>query len=99
MRVWLAGVALVFASGAALAQTPAPVEAPPAPAAVAAPAPAAAQALASPQGGMIHGTVVAGTAGKPGGIPLPGVAITATNSLTGKKYNTTTDVSGQYAMA
>ena len=47
---------------------------------------------------MIHGTVVAGTAGKPGGTPLPGVAITATNSLSGKKYNTTTDVAGEYAM-
>ena len=93
---WAAVVALVVASGAALAQTPAPVEAPPA---VAAPAPAAAQALASAQGGMIHGTVVAGTVGKPGGIPLPGVAVTATNSLSGKKYSTTTDVTGEYAMA
>ncbi|HEY5329258.1 MAG TPA: TonB-dependent receptor [Acidobacteriaceae bacterium] len=97
MRVWLAGVVFVAASGAAaLAQTPAPAEAPPA---VAAPAPAAAQALASAQGGMIHGTVVADTAGKPGGIPLPGVSVTATNSLSGKKYATTTDVTGEYAMA
>jgi len=96
---------LLAASGAALyAQTPAPVEATPAPAAVttpaadATPAPLAAQTPAATQGGMIHGIVVAGTAGKPGGIPLPGVAITATNSLSGKKYNTTTDVTGEYAM-
>ncbi len=63
------------------------------------PAPAAVAPAAVAQGGKIHGTVVAGTAGKPGGIPLPGVAITATNSLTGKKYATTTDTNGAYAMA
>ena len=43
-------------------------------------------------GGTIRGTVKAGT------VPLPGVAITATNTLTGKKYATTTDVDGTYAM-
>ena len=37
------------------------------------------------QGGTIKGTVIAGTVGKPGGVPLPGVAITAKNSLTGKQ--------------
>ena len=61
--------------------------------AVVAPAP-----LATPQGGTVHGTVAAGTAGKPGGIPLPGVAVTATNTLTGKKYTTATDIDGNYAM-
>lgn len=35
---------------------------------------------------------------KAGAVPLPGVAITATNTLTGKKYATTTDVDGSYAM-
>ena len=95
---WLGCAAFFAASGAALAQTPAPVEATPAPAAVAAPNPTAAQAPAETQGGMIHGTVVAGTPGKPGGIPLPGVAVTATNSLSGRKYITTTDVTGEYAM-
>jgi hypothetical protein len=54
----------------------------------AAPAPAA-QTTA---GGTIHGTVKAGT------VPLPGVAVTATNTLTGKKYATTTDINGAYAM-
>ena len=44
-------------------------------------------------GGSITGTVKAGT------LPLPGVAVTATNTLTGKKYATTTDVNGAYAMA
>jgi hypothetical protein len=41
---------------------------------------------------MIEGTVVAGT------VPLPGVAVTATNTVSGKEYATTTDISGQYAM-
>ncbi|AEU38599.1 hypothetical protein AciX8_4326 [Granulicella mallensis MP5ACTX8] len=63
------------------------------------PAPAQNTASApSAQGGTIHGTVVAGTAGKAGGVPLPGVAITATNTLTGKKYTTSTDIDGAYAM-
>ena len=50
------------------------------------------------QGGTIEGRVVAGSGGK-GGVPLPGVAITAMNSLTGKKFATTTDIDGKYAMA
>ena len=56
------------------------------------------QSTPATQGGTIHGTVVAGTAGKAGGVPLPGVAITATNTLTGKKYTTATDIDGAYAM-
>jgi trimeric autotransporter adhesin len=57
-------------------------------------------AIAAPQaqGGTIRGTVVSGTAGKPGGIPLPGVAVTATNTLTGRRYTTATDINGAYAM-
>ena len=51
------------------------------------------------QGGTIAGHVVAGAVGKAGGVPLPGVAITATNTLTGKKYATSTDIDGAYAMA
>ena len=43
-------------------------------------------------GGTIHGVVRTGTT------PLPGVGITATNTLTGKKYATTTDIDGAYAM-
>ena len=57
----------------------------------AAPAAQSAATTAS-TGGTIHGSV------KAGAIPLPGVAITATNTLTGKKYATTTDVDGNYAM-
>jgi trimeric autotransporter adhesin len=44
-------------------------------------------------GGVIHGSVKSGT------IPLPGVSITATNTLTGKKYSTATDGQGNYRMA
>jgi hypothetical protein len=54
--------------------------------------------VATAQGGTIRGTVVAGTAAKPGGVPLPGVSITAKNTLTGKQYTTSTDVDGAYAM-
>ena len=61
-------------------------------------APAPAQAATAPaaaeaSGGTIKGTVKAGT------VPLPGVGVTATNTLTGKKYATTTDVDGSFAMA
>ena len=46
----------------------------------------AAQPGTAPQtGGAIHGSV------KSGPIPLPGVSITATNTLTGNKYSTATD--------
>lgn len=53
---------------------------------------------ASAQGGLLRGVVVAGAAGKPGGVPLPGVSVTATNTLTGRKYVTATDVEGAYTM-
>ena len=49
----------------------------------------------SPQvavGGRLHGVV------KSGNIPLPGVAVTAQNTLTGKKYSTTTDITGAWSM-
>ncbi|MFY9936512.1 MAG: carboxypeptidase regulatory-like domain-containing protein, partial [Silvibacterium sp.] len=51
------------------------------------------QSGAIPQaGGTIHGTVKSGT------IPLPGVSITATNTLTGKKYSSASDARGNYSM-
>ncbi len=46
----------------------------------------------TPSGGKISGTV------KAGAVPLPGVSVTATNTLTGKKYATATDVVGTFAM-
>jgi hypothetical protein len=59
-----------------------------------APAPAAvvAAGVQTTDGGTIQGSV------KAGNVPLPGVAITATNTLTGKKFATTTDIDGKYAM-
>jgi len=45
-----------------------------------------------PAGGTIHGVIKAGNA------PLPGVSVTASNSLTGRKYSTTTDITGSYAL-
>ncbi len=53
---------------------------------------AVASAANSPSGGTITGMVKAGAA------PLPGVAVTATNTLTGKKYATTTDINGAFSM-
>ncbi len=92
LGVALAGASLLAAAPASRAQaapeTPAQT-APPAPAPSPAPAPAPAT---SSSGGTIRGTVKAGNA------PLPGVAITATNTLTGKKYATTTDIYGAYSM-
>jgi hypothetical protein len=43
-------------------------------------------------GGRLHGLV------KSGNIPLPGVAITAQNTLTGKKFSTTTDITGAWSL-
>lgn len=43
-------------------------------------------------GGMLHGTI------KSGNVPLPGVAVTATNTLTGKRFATTTDITGAWSM-
>ena len=42
--------------------------------------------------GLVHGTV------KAGNIPLPGVSIVATNTLTGQRYATITDINGNYSM-
>lgn len=43
-------------------------------------------------GGTVHGSIRSGT------VPLPGVEVTATNTLTGKKYSAATDARGQYMM-
>jgi hypothetical protein len=42
--------------------------------------------------GPVHGTV------KAGNVPLPGVSIVATNTLTGQRYATVTDINGNYSM-
>lgn len=43
-------------------------------------------------GGKLHGAVKSGT------IPLPGVTVTAQNTLTGKRYSTTTDITGSWQL-
>ena len=88
-----AGVAGIVLSSciAAWAQAPAPTGAP-ASAPVAAPQVAAPAASPAVAGGKLHGTV------KSGNIPLPGVTVTAQNSLTGKRYSTTTDITGAWQM-
>lgn len=51
-------------------------------------------AVSSPEvaGGKIHGVV------KSGSVPLPGVAVTAQNTLTGKRFTTTSDINGAWEM-
>lgn len=89
-------LALALSSAVAFAQTPGQLPASPPPAAS---APAPAQLIATLQGGTIHGTVVAGKAGTANAVPLPGVAVTATNTLTGRKYTAATDIDGVYALS
>jgi trimeric autotransporter adhesin len=91
-------VSLLIAPSLAVAQA-APPAAPPAtapqttPQTAPAPTPTAqAPSISAQTGGTIHGTV------KDGNIPLPGVSVTASNSLTGKRYSTTTDVTGAYTL-
>src|ERR1700761_3733938 len=88
---WIAASLVMV--GTSLGQVPAtaptstpPVTVAPQPAAALAPAPEA-------SGGTISGTI------KAGAVPLPGVGVSATNTLTGKKYVTTTDVNGSFSMA
>ncbi|MDR3797496.1 MAG: TonB-dependent receptor [Terracidiphilus sp.] len=87
-------VAVCLAAGA---QAPAPAAAPistgaPASGPAVAPQAAAPAAIPAVAGGKLHGTV------KSGNIPLPGVTVTAQNTLTGKRYSTTTDITGAWQM-
>jgi hypothetical protein len=50
------------------------------------------QAPAPPTGGKLHGTI------KSGNTPLPGVTVTAQNTLTGKRYQTTTGIDGAWSL-
>ncbi len=90
MRAGVVGI-IVASSIAAWAQAPVPAGAPTS-APVAAPQVAAPPASPSVAGGKLHGAV------KSGNIPLPGVTVTAQNSLTGKRYSTTTDITGAWQM-
>ncbi len=82
---WAVVAGILVASGLAVqAQPPAATQAQPA-----AQSP---PALEAPHGGRLHGVV------KSGNIPLPGVTVTAQNTLTGKRYSTTTDITGAWSM-
>jgi hypothetical protein len=83
--MFLAGC--IAAWGQAPSQGVAPASGSAASAQAAAPAPGPAIA-----GGRLHGTV------KSGIIPLPGVTVTAQNTLTGKRYSTTTDITGAWLL-
>ena len=82
---------------AVCAQNPVPPAVPTSPAPQATPAAPTSPAPAAPSdqtvtGGKLHGVV------KSGAIPLPGVTVTAQNTLTGKRYSTTTDITGSWQM-
>src|SRR6185437_12248006 len=44
-------------------------------------------------GGVLHGVV------RSGKVSLPGVTVTARNTLTGRRYSTTTDINGAWSIA
>ena len=92
IRGTVAAAACLVAGMGLWAQSPVPVQAPGAEATPAAPVASAPDAQAAVTGGKLHGHV------KSGAIPLPGVTITAQNSLTGKRYSTTTDVTGAWSL-
>ena len=52
----------------------------------------AGSSVSASDGGVVRGQIKSGTT------PLPGVTVTATNTLTGKQYATVTDIRGLYAM-
>ncbi len=56
------------------------------------PAGAAVLTTTAAEGGTLHGVV------KSGQVPLPGVTVTAQNTLTGKRYATVTDITGAWSM-
>src|SRR3984957_12025943 len=76
----------------ARAQSTPPAEPPTTPAPASSAGPSATPAATSVAGGLVHGTV------KAGNVPLPGVSVVATNTLTGQRYATITDINGNYSM-
>ncbi len=80
------------AAAQAPASAPSTTSAPNAGAAAQATSPAATPNAQEVAGGTLHGVV------KSGNIPLPGVTVTAQNTLTGKRYSTTTDITGTWSM-
>jgi hypothetical protein len=93
-RIPALAVSLFLAGSLGFAQSPEPAPNPPNLGAQQQQEPTAPASAPAPAqtGGVIHGTV------KNGNVPLPGVSVTASNSLTGKKYSTTTDITGAYTL-
>jgi hypothetical protein len=77
---------------AAWAQAPAPAPTSSPPAAAAQASAGQTQQLPALAGGALHGVV------KSGGTPLPGVTVTAQNTLTGKRFSTTTEINGGWCL-
>jgi hypothetical protein len=61
------------------------------------PAPASAPTAVAPQAAPVLGGKLHGVA-KGGSTPLPGVTVTAQNTLTGKRFSTTTDITGAFSL-
>ena len=89
---WTVAASVFVAAISALGQSAAPLAMPTSstPAGVAGNQSKPSDAVA---GGKLHGVV------KSGNIPLPGVTVTAQNTLTGKRYSTTTDITGAWSMS
>jgi len=83
--IFLAGCLVAWAQAPTAATTPAARSSAPTGASLNVAAPTS-------TGGKIHGFV------KSGKIPLPGVTVIAQNALTGKRYSTTTDITGAWAL-
>ena len=92
---WIVATGVMVGGFAALGQSPAaaaPSGVPGAQTAPAQAAPVATPATTDLTGGRLHGVV------KSGNVPLPGVTVTAQNTLTGKRYSTTTDIAGAWTL-
>src|SRR5580704_2159323 len=95
---WAVALGMTVAAVVAWSQAPASAAQSSSPPSASAPTPSMqspVDSVASGQavtGGRLHGAV------KSGNIPLPGVTVTAQNTLTGKRYSTTTDVTGAWAL-
>jgi hypothetical protein len=92
---WVIAAGMVVCGSLACAQAASPSAS--APAATPAPQNPAMPVSPSPAdrpvaGGKLHGTI------KSGNVPLPGVTVTAQNTLTGKRYSTTTDIAGAWLL-
>jgi trimeric autotransporter adhesin len=96
--MWQAAIWLIVLVGAVASGISAPAQAPVATSPPSSPSgspTATATSTSSAQsvvGGKLHGVV------KSGNVPLPGVTVTAHNTLTGKRYSTTTDIAGAWSL-